>query len=52
MITAKSASGKSKVLMCTDEGELKVLLCGVQADGSVRPVKVDDEGRLIMTVES
>lgn len=48
MISAKKADGKVKALECSNSGELRVLLCGMQADGTITPVLVDADGKLVM----
>ena len=45
---AKKADGRAKMLECSDTGELRVLLCGVQLDGTITPVLVDADGKIIM----
>ena len=45
----KSSDGQSKPLACGDDGELKVILCGVQIDGTVTPLQCDADGKLVVT---
>jgi hypothetical protein len=45
----KSSDGLSKPLDCGDGGELKVILCGVQPDGTVTPLQCDADGKLVTT---
>lgn len=45
----KSSDGLSKPLACGDDGELKVILCGVQPDGTVTPLQCDADGKLVTT---
>jgi hypothetical protein len=33
---------------CTDDGEPYVLLCGIDANGVVRPVKVNEAGEIVI----
>jgi len=48
MCAKKTSDGKTKMLECEDTGELKVLLCGKQLDGTVTPILVDSNGKIIM----
>ncbi len=49
-MTAKQRSdGRAKMIECTDDGEPYVLVCGVQADGTVTPLLVDEQGRIILS---
>lgn len=48
MCAKKTSDGKAKMLECEDTGELKVLLCGKQLDGTITPILVDSNGKIIM----
>lgn len=45
----KSSDGRPKKLESTDTGELKVLLCGVDENGNIRPLMVDETGKIILS---
>jgi len=47
MMCAKKSDGRAKMLECTDEGALKVLLCGVTISGELLPILVDEDGAII-----
>ena len=51
MISAKKANGNLKALKCSDGGELQVLICGMQLDGTITPILVDADGKIIFKVE-
>lgn len=48
IICAKTTECKRKTLECGEGEELKVLLCGVQLDGTITLVQVDADGRLVL----
>ena len=45
----KTSNGKIKAAEGYPTGELRVVVCGVQAGGTVTPLKCDAQGRLITT---
>lgn len=48
MISAKKTSdGHLKALECEDTGELRVVICGKQIDGTITPILVDEDGKII-----
>ena len=49
LIHGIKSGGQSKPLACGDDGELKVILCGVQIDGTVTPLQCDADGKLVTT---
>ena len=48
MCAKKTSDGRAKMLECEDTGELRVVLCGKQLDGTITPVLVDAAGKLIL----
>jgi len=43
----KTSDGSPKALECSDAGELRVVLCATQEDGTVTPVRCDANGQII-----
>ncbi|OPY57594.1 MAG: hypothetical protein A4E49_00021 [Methanosaeta sp. PtaU1.Bin112] len=49
MIIKQRSDGRAKMVEGTDTGEPYVILCGVTASGEVKPLLVDDDGKLILS---
>jgi hypothetical protein len=49
MCAKKRSDGRAKMIECTDSGEPYMLLCGVDVNGIVRPVMVDENGKIILS---
>jgi hypothetical protein len=50
MMYAKMRStGQFKAVECGDAGEVYMLLCGLTASGEVKPLRVDDDGKIILS---
>ena len=49
MLIKKRSDGKFKCIEGTDEGEPYMLLCGLTASGEVVPIRVDDDGKIILS---
>jgi len=49
VIGKKRSNGALKHIECTDSGEAYVLLCGIDAEGNIRPVLVDESGKIILS---
>jgi len=45
----KASDGQPKALEGEDTGELRVVICGKQLDGTVTPVLVDSDGKIVTT---
>lgn len=45
----KTSDGLPKALECGDSGELKIVLCGTQLDGTITPLLCDASGKLVTT---
>jgi hypothetical protein len=45
----KTSDGHPKAPECEDTGELRVVICGKQLDGTVTPILVDADGKIITT---
>jgi len=43
----KTSDGLPKALECEDTGELRVVICGQQLDGTITPILVDEDGKII-----
>ncbi len=50
MLIKKRSDGKFKCVEGTDTGEAYMILCGVTEAGEVKPIRVDDLGRIILSV--
>ncbi len=48
MLQGVKANGEFVNLIADDNGYLKIMVCGVDSQGNVRPLECDDEGRLII----
>lgn len=48
LIAKKRSDGQAKMVECTDAGEPYILLCGIDGNGVVRPVKVNEAGEIII----
>lgn len=49
MLIKKRSDGKFKCIEGTDTGEPYVVLCGVTESGDVVPIRVDDDGKIILS---
>jgi hypothetical protein len=49
MCAKKRSDGKFKAVESGDGGEIYAILCGLDESGNIRPVKVDDQGRIILS---
>jgi hypothetical protein len=49
MCVRKRSDGHIKVVEGTDSGEVYVVLCGVTEGGDVVPIRVDADGKIILS---
>jgi hypothetical protein len=49
MCVRKRSDGHIKAVEGTDSGEVYVILCGVTASGEIKPIRVDDLGRIVLS---
>ena len=49
MIAKQRSDGRLKHIECSDEGEAYVILCGVTESGDVVPIRVDGDGKIILS---
>ncbi|MGI5985282.1 MAG: hypothetical protein ACOX7O_05455 [Oscillospiraceae bacterium] len=49
MLIKKRSDGKFKCVEGTDSGEAYVVLCGVTEGGDVVPIRVDADGKIILS---
>ena len=49
MCVRKRSDGHIKVVEGTDTGEPYAILCGVTASGEIKPLRVDDDGKIILS---
>lgn len=49
MIAKQRSDGRFKHVECTNDGEPYMLLCGLTASGEVKPLRVDDDGKIILS---
>lgn len=49
MLIKKRSDGKFKCVEGTDSGEAYVVLCGVTEAGVVTPIRVDGDGKIILS---
>ena len=49
MRVRKRSDGRVRVLEGTDSGEVYVVLCGVTEGGDVVPIRVDADGKIILS---
>lgn len=47
MFGKKTSDGQQKALECEDTGELRIVICGKQLDGTITPILVDSSGKVI-----
>lgn len=47
LIRARNTDGKVQDIRIENTGELKIVLYGTQTDGTITPVLVDSDGKLI-----
>jgi len=47
MCVKKRSDGQIKCVEGTDSGEAYMILCGVTAAGEIKPILVDDDGKII-----
>jgi hypothetical protein len=45
----KTSDGHLKSLECENTGELRVVVCGKQSDGTITPIRVDSLGRIVLS---
>ena len=50
MCVRKRSDGHIKVVEGSDTGEPYMILCGVTEGGDIVPIRVDDLGRIILSV--
>lgn len=48
MYLKKRSDGSDKAVEGTDNGELYVILCGLAEGGDVKPLRVDENGQIIL----
>jgi hypothetical protein len=49
MIAKQRSDGRFLHIECSDGGEAYVILCGLTASGEVKPLRVDDDGMIIIS---
>lgn len=47
LFARKTSDGHQKSLECEDTGELRIVICGKQLDGTITPILVDSNGKII-----
>ncbi len=49
MYIRKRSDGRIKVVEGTDSGEPYIILCGVTESGEVEPLRVDADGKIVLS---
>lgn len=49
MCAKKRSDGRYKAVECADDGSQYVVLCGVDSEGVIRPILVDENGKIILS---